>query len=483
MSVGTNDIGVVGMGTMGRNLALNMADRGFTVAVYNRTESVTREFVTSLAPEQRVRPCYSLEELVTSLTTPRRVLVMVKAGPPVDAVVEELGTLLQARDVLVDGGNSHFRDTERRGVALAERGVGLLGLGVSGGESGARKGPSLMPGGPPEAYEAVRTILEAIAARVDGRPCVTYLGGGGAGHYVKMVHNGIEYGFMQLIADAYALMKEALGLDNDRCASLFARWNEAELESYLVEITADILRRRDDRTGGYLVDVIRGEAGQLGTGMWTSEDAMQLKVPVPNIDTAVAMRNLSDLAEQRSEAARPCGVEGSGREVTAPAPRARGTVTPMDLLSVENVRAALYAAMVATHAQGFAQLKAASEVYDYRFELQNVASIWLGGCIIRSRLLRDIAAAFERRPALPNLLLDAELCRAISTRRGDLAWAVQEAAARGLPVPGLMAALSYLDSYRAVWLPINLTQAQRDYFGAHGYRRTDQEGMFHTEWS
>jgi len=483
MSASANDIGVVGMGTMGRNLALNIADHGFAVAVYNRTGSVTREFVSSHAANRRVRPYYSAEELVGSLTPPRRVLVMVKAGPPVDAVIEEFGTLLHPGDVLIDGGNSHFHDTERRAAALAEKGIGFLGLGVSGGRSGARTGPSLMPGGPPEAYETVRIILEAIAARAGGRPCVSYLGRGGAGHYVKMVHNGIEYGFMQLIADAYILMRDALNLDNDRCASLFARWNDAELESYLLEITAEILQRRDERTGGYLVDVISGEAGQLGTGMWASESAMQLRVPVANIDIAVTMRNLSALAEQRSEAARLCGTGGLGRDAPAPAPWARDGETTADPLSAENVRRALYAAMIITYAQGFAQLQAASEAYGYHLKLREAASIWQGGCIIRSRLLRDFEAAFERRPASPNLLLDGELSGAVLTRRGDLARVVRETAARALPAPGLTAALSYLDSYCAQWLPFNLIQAQRDYFGAHGYRRTDEEGVFHTEWS
>ncbi|MBN1319311.1 MAG: NADP-dependent phosphogluconate dehydrogenase [Thermoleophilia bacterium] len=483
MSASANDIGVVGMGVMGRNLALNIADHGFAVAVYNRTGSVTREFVSSLVPEQRVRPCYSLEELVAALTVPRGILVMVEAGPPVDAVLEELQSLLQPGDVAMDGGNSHFRDTERRGAALAEKGIGFLGVGVSGGEAGARTGPSLMPGGPPEAYEAVRVILEAIAARVDGRPCVSYLGRGGAGHYVKMVHNGIEYGFMQLIAEAYALMSDVLGLDNDQCAAFFADWNDAELESYLVDITAQILRRRDERTGGYLVDVVRGEAGQLGTGMWASESATRLRVPVPNIDIAVAMRNLSALAEQRAEASRLYGAGARGANASAQASQPCDDGPAIGRLGAENVRNALYAAMIVTHAQGFAQLQTASEAFGYQLKLQDIASIWQGGCIIRSKLLHDIEAAFERRPASPNLLLDAQLSGAVSERRGDLVQAVQEAAVRAVPAPGLMTALSYLDSYGAECLPFNLIQAQRDYFGAHEYRRTDEEGVFHTEWS
>lgn len=477
-----NDIGVVGLGVMGSNLVLNIADHGYSVAVFNRTESVTREFASSLLPGQSVRPCYGLEDLVGSLKAPRRVLIMVSAGRPVDAVIEGLAELLTPGDVLMDGGNSHFRDTERRGGLLTGRGMGFFGLGISGGELGARTGPSLMPGGPPRSYEAVRPILEAIAARVDGEPCVSYLGKGAAGHYVKMVHNGIEYGLMQLIAEAYALVKEASGLGNEESAELYATWNRGELESYLVEITASILRRRDERTGGYLVDVIRGEAGQLGTGMWASESAMQLQVPVPNIDAAVAMRNLSALGEQRGEAAKPS--EDGGRAGQPPSGAAQpGMDGPaIGRLSTEAVRNALYASMVITYAQGFAQLQTASTALDYRLQLQDVASIWRGGCIIRSRLLRDIKTAFERRPTLPNLLLDDVLSEVVVTRRGDLARVVQTAAAAGIPTPGLMAALSYLDSYRAKWLPFNLIQAQRDYFGAHEYRRTDAEGLFHTDW-
>ena len=482
MGTAENDIGVVGLGVMGSNLALNIADHRYAVAVFNRTESVTREFAAALLPGQRVQPCYSLEDLVGSLQAPRRVLIMVSAGRPVDAVIDGLAELLEPGDVVMDGGNSHFRDTERRGDSFAGKGIGFFGLGISGGEVGARTGPSLMPGGPPQFYEAIRPVLEAIAARVDGEPCALYLGKGAAGHYVKMVHNGIEYGFMQLIAEAYAVMKGALALGNEEAAGLYATWNEGELESYLVEITADILRRRDEKTGGYLVDVIRGEAGQLGTGMWASESAMQLQVPVPNIDAAVAMRNLSARSEERSEAAQLS--EAGGQVAQAPSGAAQpGMGGPaIDPLTTQDVRNALYASMVITHAQGFAQLQTASTALDYRLRLEDVASIWRGGCIIRSRLLGDIEAAFERRPALPNLLLDGALSRVVVARRGDLVRVVGAAAAAGIPVPGLMAALAYLDSYRARWLPFNLIQAQRDYFGAHQYQRTDEEGLFHTDW-
>jgi 6-phosphogluconate dehydrogenase len=359
----------------------------------------------------------------------------------------------------------------------------FLGVGISGGESGARTGPSIMPGGPKEAYESVRTIFEAIAAKVDGEPCVSYLGQGAAGHYVKMVHNGIEYGFMQLIADSYALLKQVLGLSNDELAAVYSGWDAAELDSYLVEITAQIFRRRDDKTGGQLVDVILGEAGQLGTGMWASQSAMSLQVPVPNIDIAVAMRNLSALEEERLEAKTRLGGAAPAEEVAARlSPRRAGPVGTRSL-KVENVRGALYAAMVITYAQGFAHLQTASKLLGLTLRLEDVASIWRGGCIVRAALLRDIRRAFQCRPGLPNLLLDPHFSQVLVPRRQDLASAIAAGMSAGVPVPGLMAALAYLDSYRAEWLPSNLIQAQRDYFGAHTYRRVDQDGVFHTDWS
>ncbi len=476
MTIALGDIGIMGLGVMGRSLALNMADHGFRVAVYNRTDSVTRDFAMQAGPEQQVRPCYSPEEFAAALTVPRNVMIMVKAGQPVDAVIETLQDLIRPGDVVMDGGNSHFRDTMRRAERLAAEGVGFLGVGISGGEFGARTGPSIMPGGPREAYEAVRPILEAIAARADGQPCVAYLGPGAAGHYVKMVHNGIEYGLMQLLADTYALLKRILGLSNEELVEVYSSWNEAELDSYLVEITAKIFARRDDITGAGLIDLIRGEAAQLGTGVWTAQTAMDLQVPSPNVDIAVAMRNLSALDQDRRAAAVALGSLHEREHRTAQAEDAAA------LLTIEDVRRALFAGMIVTYAQGFAHLRTASTVLGLDLRLEDVASVWRAGCIIRSALLRDIRAAFRRQPELANLLADRDLAGTIASRREDLARTVRAAASTGVPAPGLMAALAYVDAYRADWLPFNLTQAQRDYFGAHTYRRHDQEGVFHTDW-
>ncbi len=482
-----NNIGMIGLGVMGRNLVLNMADKGFRVGVFNRTESVTKEFVGRLEPGQGVHAAFSPGELLAGLEQPRRVMLMVSAGKGVDAVLGELESLLRPGDVVIDGGNSHFTDTDRRAAALTARDVHYLGVGISGGESGARHGPSMMPGGQPEAYETVRSIFEGVAARVGERPCVAYLGPGSAGHYVKMVHNGIEYAFMQLIAESYAVLKQGLSLDNDRIADVFAEWSRAELGSYLVEITAQIFHRRDGDTGGHLIDLILGEAGQKGTGMWTSQSAMDLHVPVPSIDVAVSMRNLSALEEQREAvraalAAAGLAVgalpEGEGPADGAPK-QSRANLT----MSVEKVRNALYAAMIMAYCQGFAQLARASQTYGYELDLGAVASIWQGGCIIRSTLLQHISTAFERQSALPNLLQDPGLGKSVAKRRGDLAEVVSAAIAGGIPVPGLAAALGYLDAHATVWLPANLIQAQRDLFGAHTYRRVDQEGVFHTDWA
>ena len=471
MSKAPCDIGMIGLGVMGRSLVLNMADRGLRVGVYNRTASVTQELVLRLGPGQQVQAAYSLEDLLAGLVRPRVVMLMVNAGGAVDAVIAELEPLLLPGDVVIDGGNSHFSDTDRRAAALAGRGVRYLGVGVSGGESGARHGPSIMPGGPPEAYEAVRPIFEAVAARVDGRPCVAYLGPGSAGHYVKMVHNGIEYGLMQLIAESYALLKQGLSLDNDQLADVFAEWQGAELGSYLVEITAEIFRKRDEHTGGPLIDLIVGEAGQKGTGMWTSQSAMDLRVPVPNIDVAVSMRNLSAMDGVRRAVREALASQGTSAAASPPA------------LAVDKVRAALYAAMIIAYSQGFSQLAGASEAHGYGLALREVASVWQGGCIIRATVLQHMSAAFERQPGLASLLLDQELGRAVAARRADLAEAVALGMAARIPVPGISTALAYFDAHVAGWLPTNLIQAQRDYFGAHTYRRTDREGVFHTDWS
>jgi 6-phosphogluconate dehydrogenase len=496
MSKQLSDIGLIGLGTMGRSLVLNMADHGFAVGVFNRTASVTEEFAAGLEPGQDVAPRYTLDDLLASLETPRRIMLMVDAGKAVDAVLAGLDPLLQAGDIVIDGGNSYFKDTERRAGALGGRGIRYLGVGISGGESGARHGPSMMPGGPREAYEAVRPIFEAIAAQADGARCVAYLGAGACGHYVKMVHNGIEYGLMQLISEAYALLRLGLGLDNIGIAATFAEWQAGELESYLVEITAMIFRRADEQTGAALIDLILGEAAQKGTGMWTSQHAMDLHVPVPNIDVAVSMRNLSGLLEQRTAAretaaretaaASGAAAQSAGAGKPSGITPAAGTPAAGALargFTIQVVREALYAATILTYIQGFAQLQQASTTQSYDLALRDVASIWRGGCIIRSALLRQIKAGFERQPYLPNLLIDPELSRLVTDRRPALVAAVEAGIAAGIPVPGLLTALSYLDAYLADWLPTNLIQAQRDYFGAHTYRRIDKEGIFHTDWA
>ena len=465
-----NDIGVIGLAVMGRNLALNIADRGFAVAAFNRTRSVTEEFVAALQPSQRVTPFYSVEEFVESLERPRRIIIMVMAGAPVDAVIGQLEPLLEPGDIIIDGGNSHFRDTDRRGKALAAQGIAFFGVGISGGESGARNGPSLMPGGPKQAYPQIEPVLEAIAARADGSPCVAYLGAGAVGHFVKMVHNGIEYGVMQLISETYAVMKQLLGLSNDQLAEVYQSWHDGELSSYLLEITAGIFRTRDDETGGYLIDMIQAEAGQLGTGMWASQSALDLHVPVPNIDIAVGMRSLSALKQER-DVARPL-LASSAQDRRA----------DRQAVSLENVREALFAGVMLTYVQGFALLQAASAALGFDISLREVAGVWRAGCIIRSALLPRIMAVFDQAPELANLLLDRQTAEDVASRRLDLVSVVEGAMHAGIPVPGFANALAYVDAYRAEWWPFNLVQAQRDYFGSHQYRRTDREGVFHTDW-
>jgi len=481
-----SDIGMIGLAVMGRNLVLNMAEHGVTVSVYNRTESVTRAFVEGLEPGWTIRACYSIPELIGSLKRPRRIMLMVKAGKAVDAVIDELTPYLQAGDIVIDGGNSHFTDTAARERLLAEKGVHFLGVGISGGEFGARTGPSMMPGGAAEAYEVVRPVFEAITARVQGEPCVAYMGPGAAGHYVKMVHNGIEYGLMQLIAETYALMKQGLGLSNDGLAGVYAEWNAAELRSYLVEITADIMRRRDQTSGGHLVDVILAEAGQLGTGMWTSQSALDLGVPVPTIDAAVSARSLSASADTRRSVAAAFAAPGAAGGVDAGAETVRSSADPSPAfardVTVDTVRNALYAAMIVTYAQGFAQLRSASAALGLSLSLQQVAAVWRGGCIIRADLLESIRNAFVRQPDVANLLADPALARTVTEHRLDLARAVVAAASDEVSAPCLSASLAYIDSIRAPWLPANLIQAQRDYFGAHTYLRVDMPGVFHTDW-
>jgi 6-phosphogluconate dehydrogenase len=463
------EIGLIGLGTMGRNLALNIADHGFPVAVYNRTVERTREFMAQEAAGRDLHPGYGLADFIGLLRKPRAVLLMVSAGPPVDAIIEELLPYLRPEDLIIDGGNSYFGDTDRRAGRLAEENLLFLGLGISGGEVGARFGPSLMPGGSREAYQRVWPVLEAVAAKVRGEACVTHLGAGSAGHYVKMVHNGIEYGLMQLIAETYDLLKYGLGLDNDALHDLYARWNQEELESYLIEITARIFQQPDDRTGGRLLDYILDAAGEKGTGVWTSMEAMALRVPVPTIDMAVTMRALSALKQERQVAA----------EVFAGPPALLQENREGFLDKIKN---ALLAGMIVTYAQGLALLQEASRRYDYQLHLERVAKIWRGGCIIRAALLEDIMAAYESDHELPNLLLDPNFRQQLLTRQADWRAVVAGAALAGIPTPGLAASLGYFDAYRRARLPANLIQAQRDYFGAHAYERVDAPGVHHTAW-
>ena len=461
------ELGMVGLGVMGRNLLLNMADHGFPVAGYDQDPAK----VAALRQEGKgldLAAADGIDELLALLRAPRAVMLLVPAGAPVDAVIAELAPRLQPGDLIIDGGNSHFKDTDRREAELAKRGLLFLGLGISGGENGARRGPSLMPGGSAEAWQRVRPLLEAVAAQAP-EPCVAHMGPGSAGHFVKMVHNGIEYALMELIAENYDLMKRGFGLDNATIRKAFETWSAAGPGGYLLEITAHIFARRDSLDGQDLIDAVLGVARQKGTGMWTSLSAMELQVPAPTIDLAVAQRDLSALDHQRELAARAL-------------PRATG------LHRIEADRGvflvylgqALQAGMVMAFAQGMAVLGAASERYGYGLDLATVARIWRGGCIIRTPLLEDIRAACGRQPA--NLLLDPELARMVLACEEGLRTVVCAGARAGIPIPGLMTALAYLDSFRSPWLPANLIQAQRDCFGAHTYERVDRPGQFHTEW-
>jgi 6-phosphogluconate dehydrogenase len=462
------EIGMVGLGVMGRNLVLNIADHGYSVSGYDKDGSKVRELQAE-AGRRTINSARTLKEFMSTLSTPRVVMMLVPAGAPVDSVIKDVLPHLDKGDLIIDAGNSHFKDTDLRAKSLAEKSVLYMGLGVSGGEEGARHGPSLMPGGPKEAYECVRPIFEAVAAQVEGKPCVAYLGPGSAGHYVKMVHNGIEYGIMQLIAESYDLMKRGLDLSDDELSAVYAGWNKTELHSYLIDITSRIFTRVDERTGKRLVDIILDEAKQKGTGMWTSQDAMDLQVPTPVIDAAVVARNLSALKREREAASQGMDVRAS------PLRGDRDAV-------LKQLKGAISASMIITYAQGMAQMRAASKAYGYGLNLEDVARIWRGGCIIRAALLEDIRAAYQAHPDLSNLLGDSRLGEAVMRGQNDLRTVVGLAGILGLPIPCLMASLAYFDGYRSAWLPGNLIQAQRDYFGAHTYERIDAKGTFHTEW-
>ena len=469
METRSHEIGMIGLGVMGRNMLLNMADHGFPVAGYDK-DLAKVEALQMESAGKNVRSAGDIQDFIGLLRAPRAVMMLVPAGPPVDSVIADLLPHLQKGDLIIDAGNSYFKDTNLRARNLAEKGIQFLGVGVSGGEEGARHGASIMPGGPKEAYERVRPLLEAVAAKADGEPCVAYLGPGSAGHFVKTVHNGIEYAVMQLLAETYDLMKRGLGMSGNQLRDVYEAWNQTELNAYLVEITGKIFGTIDDRTGKPLVDVLLDVAKQNGTGMWTSQSAMELQVPIPTIDFAVTMRDLSVLVKQREMAS-----EIFKRDMPA--------FTGDRKRFVDRLGHALYAAMIMSYAQGMAVLAAASEKYQFHLDLEVVARIWRGGCIIRAALLEDIRVAYRNQPALPNLVLSAELSKKLIANEEDLRSVVCTAIQMGVPIPCFMTALSYLDGYRSEWLPANLIQAQRDYFGAHTYSRIDVKGTFHTDWN
>jgi len=461
-------IGMVGLGVMGCNLLLNMADHGYAVVGYDKDSNKVKA-LRSEAEDRPIKGVENVTDFIALLHKPRVVMLLVPAGKIVDAVISDLLPHLETGDLVIDAGNSHFNDTDRRQKELESKGLHFFGMGVSGGESGARHGPSMMPGGPQQAYSVVRPILEACAANVDGEPCVTYLGPRSAGHYVKMVHNGIEYGIMQLIAESYDLLKRGLGLRNDELSALFTEWNRVELNSFLMEITADIFQKVDKETGQHLVDLILDVARQKGTGEWTTQDALELHVPTPTVDMAVAMRNLSGQEEERASMA---------KKFTPPQAAYQENRDEM----IEHLRRALYASTILTYAQGTEQLRAASQEYGYNLDLSAIARIWRGGCIIRSALLEPIYLAYEREPQVPHLLLDDLLGNAVSERIEDLRFVIKAAIELQLPASALMSCLAYYDGLHSGHLPANLIQAQRDYFGAHTYERIDKSGTFHTEW-
>jgi 6-phosphogluconate dehydrogenase len=470
MTANQCDIGLIGLAVMGENLVLNMESKGFSVAVFNRTTDVTEKFAAGRAKGKKIRPARTMEEFVGALEQPRKAMIMVKAGAPVDAVINQLAPLLEKGDVIVDGGNSLFTDTQRRCKDLEGRGIHFVGCGVSGGEEGALKGPSLMPGGPRESWEIIAPIFRKIAAQVDGEPCCRYMGPDGAGHYVKMVHNGIEYGDMQLICEAYAILKDVLGLNAPKLADVFADWNKGELNSYLIEITSQIFQKIDPETGKPLVDIILDKAGQKGTGMWTLQSAIQQSVVISTINAAVEARVISSRKDERLNASE-----------ILPQPRSRKFEGDPKQL-IDSVRDALYASKIVSYAQGMELLGAASHQYKWNLNFSDIATIWRGGCIIRAKFLNRIVEAYKRDPGLHNLLLDSFFSDVIAKTQSNWRIAVSAGVDHAVPLPAFGASLAYFDSYRSARLPANLLQAQRDFFGAHTYERIDKPGVFHTEW-
>ncbi|HWA81905.1 MAG TPA: NADP-dependent phosphogluconate dehydrogenase [Fimbriimonadaceae bacterium] len=477
MSEQLYDFGMVGLGTMGRSLLLNMADHGAAVAGLD-TDPAKAAALKSEGAGKPVEGVTDPKAFVALLRKPRAIMLLVPAGGPVDAVMNELSPLLEEGDILIDGGNSYFKDTDRRFKEMAAKKLEFLGVGVSGGEEGARHGPSMMPGGTPQAYGRVKELLESVAAKYQGEPCVALMGPGSAGHYVKMVHNGIEYGIMQLIAESYDFMRRGLGMGNEECRDTFAKWNEGILQSFLVEITATVLGRIEGDK--HLVDLISDKAKQKGTGKWTSQDAMDVGVPLPTIDAAVAARELSGLKDERVQVSGQVDASGDRpvqdmfMDITAARGKTKGD-------AMERLGSALHAAILLTYAQGFAQLHAASAEYEFGLNLETVSKVWRAGCIIRSASLEDIRAAFQKNPNLPNLLLDPVFVKRIAVNA--LRAAALNGVVMGIPSPAFAASLAYYDGYRSANLPANLIQAQRDYFGAHTYERIDKPGVFHTsDW-
>ena len=468
----TAQIGVTGLGVMGRNLARNFARHGYTVALHNRTASRTTEMVSQFGGEGTFVPAQSAQEFVQALERPRRLLVMVNAGAATDAVIDEFVPLLTPGDMIIDGGNAHFKDTRRREAKLRQSGLHFVGMGVSGGEEGALNGPSIMPGGSQESYQSLGPMLETISAHVDGTPCCTHIGPDGAGHFVKMVHNGIEYADMQLIAEAYDLLRHAVGVEPAEAAAVFKQWNTGRLDSYLIEITAEVLAHHDQATGQPFVDIVLDQAEQKGTGRWTVQDALDLGVPVSGIAEAVFARSLSGHADLRRAARR------------LPGPRPFDTTSPSQAAEfADQIEQALYASKLVSYAQGWNMMDVGSREYDWGIDLGKIAVIWRGGCIIRAAFLDRIRAAYAASPDLPTLLADGEFGKDLTAAQDAWRNVVATAVRLGIPVPGFSAALAYYDALRADRLPAALVQGLRDFFGAHTYRRTDRDGTFHTLWA
>ncbi|OCK51582.1 phosphogluconate dehydrogenase (NADP(+)-dependent, decarboxylating) [Chryseobacterium sp. CBo1] len=461
--------GVIGLGVMGRNLLYNIADNGFSTAGFDLDEEKVKELHNGVTLGTAVKGTASLEDFVSALESPRKIILMVPAGKPVDAVLENITPLLSPKDIVIDAGNSYFKDTERRIADLASKNLHFMGMGVSGGEQGARRGPSIMPGGDLEAFDLIKPMLELISAKVNGEACTAYMGKGSAGNYVKMVHNGIEYAIMQLISEAYDLLRKGAGLNNDQLYEVFKSWNEGEMNSFLIEITRDIFQQKDDLTDGFLVDKILDKAGAKGTGKWTSEQAMEIGVSIPTIDVAVTSRIISAYKEERIKASQLYAKE----EIS----------TPENVeLFIQEVGDALYLATLISYAQGLALLVKASEEYQFEIPLKDVVKIWRGGCIIRSVLLEKFYLAYSKDENLSNILLDQEISKIVKDKISSLRKTASFAASNGIPSLGIQAALGYFEAFTTASLPVNLLQAQRDYFGAHTYQRTDREGVFHTSW-